>query len=589
MKLIKPYVEFIDPIDRDAILQKIEKAGRTCYKSESNITPESASKFVSNLVKRGHGAMLEHASLTVKFVTDRGCYTPDTEILTQRGWVKFPQLNEEDKIITKDDKNFLKAVPYKFISYDYKGEIYHFHSTSMDLQVTPDHRMWVFDSMKRSPKTKIWKFIPAEEMNTNGYKLSRGANRVCRADMKIQIGNRLYNSRDFFYILGLWITDGSISRRKDYDGFDAVISQKKKPIIDKLKNAFDKLNIGYNYNRNEFAINDPALEQWLYNTFIKNNDFHKTYYIRLPRDIIENASVSQLGGLIEGLYDGDGTTNTKGTSCLYSVSYDLLSDVQECLLYMGLSGTINQCTDRRGSHIICGKLSNITTLTYTITFCKNNEFFIRPHRNNTKIGPHCKRENYEGKVYCVELPKYHRLYVRRNGLACWCGNCSHEIVRHRMASYAQESTRYVRYGTTAKEADDITFIIPSWASKLKEGVWRAEDGEKFGYGSDIQVWCLNGNRATYISENELYFLEACWRAEAVYNSMMKNGMQAQQARAVLPNALKTEIVMTANLREWAHFINLRSKGTTGAPHPDMKVVADMVYEKFHAELPEIFN
>ena len=59
--------------------------------------------------------------------------------------------------------------------------------------------------------------------------------------------------------------------------------------------------------------------------------------------------------------------------------------------------------------------------------------------------------------------------------------------------------------------------------------------------------------------------------------MLERGRSPQEARAVLPNALKTEIVMTANCVEFDHFFNLRSNGTTGAPHPDMKVVADEAY------------
>lgn len=75
MKIIKAYTEILDPPVHgriDELYQKIEKAGRTCYKSEDRITPESARKFVAGLIKHGHEAMIEHASMTVKFVVDRG-------------------------------------------------------------------------------------------------------------------------------------------------------------------------------------------------------------------------------------------------------------------------------------------------------------------------------------------------------------------------------------------------------------------------------------------------------------------------------------------------------------------------------------
>lgn len=72
MKVINAGYEFITPIDGDVILKRIEQAGRTCYKSEDNITDESAIKFVQNIIKRGHEAVLEHCSFTVKFIVDRG-------------------------------------------------------------------------------------------------------------------------------------------------------------------------------------------------------------------------------------------------------------------------------------------------------------------------------------------------------------------------------------------------------------------------------------------------------------------------------------------------------------------------------------
>lgn len=156
---------------------------------------------------------------------------------------------------------------------------------------------------------------------------------------------------------------------------------------------------------------------------------------------------------------------------------------------------------------------------------------------------------------------------------------SHEIVRHRVASYAQESTRYCTYGANAKRPNEITFIIPAHLyNELSEGAYEIAGGDLY---VNNQEALLNG--ATHV------FIDSLFDAERNYNDLIARGWVAQQARAVLPNALKTEIVMTANLREWMHFLNLRSKGITGAPHPDMKVVADMIYEKFHQELPEIFQ
>lgn len=132
---------------------------------------------------------------------------------------------------------------------------------------------------------------------------------------------------------------------------------------------------------------------------------------------------------------------------------------------------------------------------------------------------------------------------------------SHEIVRHRPASYAQESTRYCNY-SKEKFGSEITCIKPA----------------NFDNWGDYE-------RSVFID-----FLEDCERA---YMKLLKYNHPPQEGRAVLPNALKTEIVMTANCGEFEHFFNLRSRGLTGAPHPDMKIVADKALQIYY-NLPKPF-
>lgn len=133
---------------------------------------------------------------------------------------------------------------------------------------------------------------------------------------------------------------------------------------------------------------------------------------------------------------------------------------------------------------------------------------------------------------------------------------SHEIVRHRIASYAQESTRYCNY-SQGKFGNEITVIKPLF---FDEGT------------PEYIIW-----------------EESCMQAEKAYNELIEMGRSPQEARSVLPNSLKTEIVVTMNLREWIHFFNLRALGTTGAPHPQMKEIAMMVLKEFSNQLPEIFG
>ena len=124
---------------------------------------------------------------------------------------------------------------------------------------------------------------------------------------------------------------------------------------------------------------------------------------------------------------------------------------------------------------------------------------------------------------------------------------THEFVRHRPCSFAQESTRYCNY-SLGKFDSNVTFIEPFFfASEEKQ--------------PQYTKW-----------------LQAMKKTEEVYLELLENGATPQEARSVLPNSLKTELIITATEEEWQHIINLRYIGTTGAPHPQIREVMGLVVE-----------
>ena len=145
---------------------------------------------------------------------------------------------------------------------------------------------------------------------------------------------------------------------------------------------------------------------------------------------------------------------------------------------------------------------------------------------------------------------------------------SHEIVRHRMASFAQESTRYANYSKD-KFGNELTFIRPCWFESSYENIHQ----ELTSYDSEMPI-------------NEEIWLWNCYQAEANYMSLLKRGWTPEQARSMLPNSLKTEIVMTANLREWRHFFKLR---TDKAAHPQIRELAIPLLAKFKMLIPVVFD
>jgi len=137
---------------------------------------------------------------------------------------------------------------------------------------------------------------------------------------------------------------------------------------------------------------------------------------------------------------------------------------------------------------------------------------------------------------------------------------THEMVRHRIASYAQESTRYCNYSKDKMGAGiNVIAIDSGFSYDLDNPI----DIEKYN------VWT-----------------EAMNQSELAYLKLTELGAKAQEARSVLPICTKTEIVMTANLREWRHFISLRASNSA---HPDIKLLAKKVLVDFNDTLPEIFG
>jgi thymidylate synthase (FAD) len=131
---------------------------------------------------------------------------------------------------------------------------------------------------------------------------------------------------------------------------------------------------------------------------------------------------------------------------------------------------------------------------------------------------------------------------------------SHEAVRHRIASYLQESTRFCNY-SSEKFGSSVTFIEPPG---------------------------MNGVQG-------LRWVEAVSAAEGGYLDLTGDGVQAQIARSVLPNALKTEFAWKMNFHGWLHMLELRYFGLTGPPHPQMLEVATFIHDTLVAEVPEVFG
>ena len=152
-------------------------------------------------------------------------------------------------------------------------------------------------------------------------------------------------------------------------------------------------------------------------------------------------------------------------------------------------------------------------------------------------------------------------HVKRTTVKFICDRgISHEFVRHRVFSFAQESTRYCNY-TKDKFNNELTFIIPCWIKDLKEGNYYA--------------YCEYNHSKNDTSKR---WFDSCMSAEFVYTNLIEEGWKPQEARTILPNSLKTELIMTGFDSDWRHFFELRCASNA---HPQAKELANMLKDKFN--------
>lgn len=160
----------------------------------------------------------------------------------------------------------------------------------------------------------------------------------------------------------------------------------------------------------------------------------------------------------------------------------------------------------------------------------------------------------EEEIWCCQIKDTSKLSIRERLIHETLSvkftvdrGVTHELVRMRDCSFAQESTRYCNY-SKGKFGNEITVIEPYFWDTTPET------------GTKENIACYNA------------WYDSCKYAESKYFNILNNGGTPQQARDVLPTSVKADIIMTTNIREWVHILELRALGTTGKPHPQMEEV-----------------
>ena len=218
----------------------------------------------------------------------------------------------------------------------------------------------------------------------------------------------------------------------------------------------------------------------------------------------------------------------------------------------------------------------------------NSNMYLEKYNNN-KYSKVCKNFMPSADMSIVAVTTNYRVLVENNWLSDLKYICewtefhekritvrficdrgvSHEFVRHRAFSFTQESTRYCNYSKD-KFGSEITYIIPCWFTGINESTL---DELKEVYGEKY-----NEINRYYSSDNlENDWIISMLDSESTYNALTDSGWKPQQARSVLPNSLKTELIMTGFASDWKHFFMLRA---AGGAHPQARELAIPLQEKF---------
>lgn len=625
MRLIKPSFKIWGHENTlEGIYKQIERAGRVCYKSEDKISENTYKEFVDRMIASKH------------------CYTGSTEILTEKGWIRFDSYNGE-KVATVDALNNFNGfeTPYRIIRHQYTGNFYFY--PSLGIEVTDGHRMYGLFRESRNNFYNNESYIPFvcgdSYIDNNGRKKTLGE-RMFKSPKHC---NRLNVTDPFGELIGFWLGDGCYNVQTINK---LVFHLKKQRKIEYLKTLCEELGYEFEVGKgNYYRICSSQIGAKFNSLFYKDGNKY------IPKDYANDNPI-MIHSIIQGLINSDGShgINTR-TITFTSTSWNIIDWINKWATVAGYTVSFRGVCHESPVHNPVYKILFLTT-DYTI----NND----SRYADSKVLITNKTEN----VYCVTVSTGLIIVRGDNGVTSICGNCamlehgtvylrydfkanddsnpiayrlwskynenqyskavqaqpipgvpdgfvaittnyrvllqngwfddlqylceptefhekrytvkficdrgvSHEFVRHRVMSFAQESTRYCNYSKD-KFGNEITYILPPWMDDKQLGEQNSQE-------LLIQMGSLSNPTYSQEDLNELYFLFGLASSEVQYFNLIDNGWKPQEARAVLPNSLKTELVVTGFASDWEHFFKLRDAGSA---HPQAYELAHPLHMEF---------
>lgn len=465
-----------------------------------------------------------------------GCYSSDTEVLSENGWVYWPEVSENTILAAYDTKtgivNF--EAPSAVQHWDYEGKMYHLEGQSLDFLVSPDHRM-IVQSRK---KDGIWSntyVITAEEVFNKPVRYITTANLSISNRCSIDV---LLDNPVFWALIGFWIGDGDKRTSRNTLRFHLRLPKK----INYLESICAELGLEFYSTENDrYVVSYPNIGNWMKTNCLSQDGWKKIpgNYLRMEKDCFIN--------LLDGLKNSDGTVRRKVWS--YSTTSKVLADQLQAL------ASVNDC-----KFTLCVEERENENHNDLYILRMTNRYYPRVELSqNTRSRTYNEQwVEYKGQIHCATVSTG-ALIVRRNGKVSICGNClEHPAITLSVAGYVHnvmvqgrthrigttwdcQSQRYtgkrvVKVANGELNPEDVFYVRPP-------GFYTNRQGKKY-------VW----SQEDYDDELK-WILEGCKRYAIKY----EKGMCEEHIRDYLAQAIRQNFVVSFNLRSVLHFLDLRAK------------------------------
>lgn len=588
MRVVSPSFEILTPIDAGEALKLIENVGRTCYKSEDKITDESALPFVSNIIKRGHEAVIEHHSFIFELSNNSYMKLRRSILLLERyGFNNFIRFTADDRYVVSANvrawRDYFKAcIEYKVAIPEFMWEFIHandvffpeFKDIGNDVKVDPNDLfkpLTIYELQEgaeqlthidMTAKVTTDRGVTHEIVRHRVASYTQESTRyVCYSD-KPDIVTTDEEVIDL-YLSGLSMKKISDRSKEKYTEWDVYKLLEQSGIEKRTrgsrgtinKDYFSKINTPEKAYLLGFIQADGCLHEDLSQLTISQKEDEQWWLLNMIRDFIQPEAKSLTihnKQICKDLYECGIVPNKTYKMDQHNVDM-LWNSVPEEFKYDFLRGLLDGDGNIRWFY----QKENSETQSCNIGFT-GNVYLMRWIQTFLM-----EKFNYHVKVY--EHDTYARLAITDSKVGKeFCKN----LYKNFRFPYGHSKT--ARYF----EAFELEIPIKTDIASVKN------------FNVILPTYEINGGKNGLSGQQLWVWGNAMFDAERHYNRMIELGATPQIARSVLNNSTKTEICITMNLAEWRHFFKLRC---ASAAHPAMREIAIMLLKAFKTLIPHVFN